>query len=178
MNQAIQYGHFELSSGRHTDTYIQCSNYLANPNKLAQLGKALAQEWGGPVDMVVSPAVGGVVIGYEVAKRLEVPFAFTERVDGDMAFRRGFDVPDGAKVLIVEDVVTTGISAGEVKRVVEDHGGEAVGLLALAKRYATVPGFDEVISLHVVQAPVWDSWNCPLCEKGVELDTPGSRNLS
>jgi len=177
MNPAIQHGHFELSSGRHTDTYVQTAAYLDSPKKMEQLGKALAQEWYGPVDLVASPAVGGIITGYEVAKQLSVPFVFTERVEGVMTLRRGFTIPPTSKVLIVEDVVTTGQSASEVANVILESGASDVGLMCLTKRYETVPGFDKVFSLFTASAPVWESSACPLCAKDVPLDTPGSRNL-
>ena len=178
MNAALLSGHFELSSSLHSDTYVQCSAYLQRPKNMQKVGEDLSREWYGEVDMVISPAVGGIVIGYEVAKALGVPFAFTERVDGVMELRRGFEIMPESKILIVEDVVTTGRSAAEVATVILDHGAHDVGLMCIVKRYANVPGFDNVFSLHKVSATQWPADQCPLCAKNVPLDKPGSRTLA
>jgi len=145
------------------------------------MGAELASKWTEPVSFVVSPAVGGLVIGYEVAKHLDVPFMFTERVNGRMELRRGFEVTDD-DFLIVEDVVTSGQSAIATCRAVcrlrhEDASRANYGLMAIINRGGRVPYFDETIALKNISAPVWDESQCPLCAENVPIDTPGSRNL-
>jgi orotate phosphoribosyltransferase len=127
-------GHFKLSSGRHSDTYLQCAQVLQWPALAEQLGAALAAGWQGRADAVVGPAMGGLVIGHEVARALGVRHLFTERVDGVMRFRRLFALEPGERVLLVEDVVTTGGSVVEAARAVTDAGGEVVGYAAIVDR--------------------------------------------
>jgi orotate phosphoribosyltransferase len=178
--EAIRSGHFRLTSGRHSDTYIQCARVLEHPrltNRLAAEAVArLPRDL--EIDMVVSPAVGGILFGFAVAAALNVPLIFSERVDGVMVFRRSFEVPPGAKVLVAEDVVTTGGSVKEVCELVTQQGGEAEAVVTLIDR-GGVPAFNApYFPLLRLETPSWTSEDCALCEQGVPLYAPGSRNLS
>jgi orotate phosphoribosyltransferase len=124
---AISSGHFKLSSGRHSDTYVQCARVLEHPRVAASLANALASRCGERVDVVVSPALGGLLIGYLVALEIGCRFLFTERVDGAMTLRRGQSLAPGERALVVEDVITTGGSAAEVIGLVEGGGASRRG---------------------------------------------------
>jgi len=173
----LQTGHFKLSSGRHSDTYLQCARILEHPRVAASLGEALADRYRDEVDIVVAPALGGILIGYAVAGAIGCRFLFTERVDGTMALRRGQAVEPGMRVLVVEDVITTGGSAAEVIRLVEHDGATSVGVASLVNRAETPPAF-RLESLLEVTASTWQPDACPLCARGEPLHTPGSRSLS
>jgi orotate phosphoribosyltransferase len=178
--EAIRSGHFKLTSGRHSDTYIQCARVLEHPritNRLAAEAAARLPE-GAQVDLVASPAVGGILFGFAVAAALDVPLIFSERVDGAMVFRRSFEVPHGARVLVVEDVVTTGGSVKEVCDLVKEQGGEVLGVVSLIDRGGT-PIFDAPFyPLLRLVTPSWAPEDCALCKQGVPLYAPGSRNLT
>jgi len=178
---ALLNGHFILSSGRHSARYLQSALVLmdiANATALAtELIKKIDAE---TIDMVVAPAIGGLVIGQEVARLMQKPFIFTERKEGEMQLRRGFTIPAGAKLLVVEDVITTGGSVCECMAVVREHGGEPVKVLAVVDRapaardrfdvpYATVIQLD--VETHAADA-------CPMCKDGsIEAVKPGSRTV-
>ena len=169
-------GHFRLSSGLHSDTYLQCALALSDPTFAHRLGRELADRIDPEVDLVASPAIGGLLAGFVVAHALGRPFVFTERKDGAMTLRRGQDVPAGARLLVVEDVLTTGGSAREAADVLEDAGGEVVAWGALVDR--STPDHPlpyEATSLVRVEPQTWQPDACPLCEQGDELDAPGSR---
>lgn len=176
---ALLQGHFVLSSGRHSARYLQSALVLQSPENAAALGKALADMVADEaIDLVVAPALGGLIIGYEVARSLNKPFVFTERKEGDMQLRRGFTIAQGARVLVVEDVITTGGSVRECMQVVREHGGEPFKVLAVVDRAPDsadrfdVP-FQTLISLDVeTYAP--DA--CALCDAGeIPAMKPGSR---
>jgi orotate phosphoribosyltransferase len=172
----LRHGHFVLSSGRHSDTYLQSAVVLQWPALAAALGRALAAPWGGRVDVVVGPAMGGVVIGHETASALGVRMVFTERVDGAMALRRSFAVAAGERALVVENVVTTGGSALEVADLLRDAGAEVAGLATIVDRLpdgATLPL--ELHALARVAAASWAPDNCPACRSGAGPEAPGSR---
>lgn len=169
-------GHFRLSSGLHSDTYLQCALALADPVFAKRLGHELADQVEAEVDLVASPAIGGLLAGFVVAQALGRPFVFTERKDGAMTLRRGQQVPDGARILVVEDVLTTGGSAREAADVLEAHGGQVVAWAALVDRSTSEhPLPYEATSLVRVEPRTWKPEDCPLCEAGDELDAPGSR---
>lgn len=175
---AIRSGHFELSSGRHSATYIQCALVLQYPGHAAELGQALAAHFKDhAVGCVVSPALGGLIIGHEVARALGVRFLFVERdKSGQMALRRGFELDPGERVLVIEDVWTTGGSTRETIGVVEQEGGVAVAAGALMDRSAgrlewTVPAR----ALLAMDVPSYDPDECPLCRAGSASSRPGSR---
>ena len=176
---ALLEGHFKLSSGRHSSRYLQCALYLADPARAEAAGRQLAARLeNAGAQLVVAPALGGVIIGHEVARALEdVPFYFTERSDGEMALRRGFEVQPGCRVLVVEDVVTTGGSTREVMEVVTRRGGVIVAAGAIVNRSGAENPFAPLpfTALLTVDVPNWAPDACPLCASGVPLTKPGSR---
>jgi orotate phosphoribosyltransferase len=175
---AIRQGHFELSSGRHSGTYIQCALVLAHPVHAEQLGRALADRIRDlSVACVVSPALGGIIIGHEVARGLGVRALFVERDrSGHMALRRGFELNPGERVLVIEDVWTTGGSTRETIGVVEQEGGLAVAAGAVIDRSGgrlelNVPAR----ALLEMDVPSFEPDECPLCRTGSAATRPGSR---
>jgi orotate phosphoribosyltransferase len=173
---ALLKGHFLLSSGLHSDRYLQCALVLAEPARAEALGRALAAAIAPRPDLVVSPALGGLIIGHEVARALGVRHFFTERVDGAVALRRGFALKPGERVLVVEDVVTTGKSTKEVFDVVRAAGAEAAGACAIVDRSEGKAGLGVPFSaLWTVSVPAWPPADCPLCRTGVPAVKPGSR---
>jgi orotate phosphoribosyltransferase len=175
---ALLTGHFVLTSGRHSDRYVQCARVLEDPALTTLLACEMVRRLGDrEVDVVAAPAVGGIVIGFAVAQALGVPFIFTERVDGHMTLRRGFSVPEGARVLVVEDVVTTGGSVAEVLDLISAAGGKPAGVVSLIDRggdKAFSGAFDPLLRLTVES---WPADDCDLCGAGAPVDSPGSRRL-
>jgi orotate phosphoribosyltransferase len=175
---AILKGHFVLTSGRHSDTYVQCARVLEDPVLTTRLASSIADRLEGrEVDLVAAPAVGGIVIGFAVAQALGTPFVFAEREGGSMALRRGFAIPDGARVLVVEDVVTTGGSVAEVIDLVKDAGGEVVGVASLIDRGGKKAFDEEFMPLMRLEVASWDAEACDLCAADVPKYSPGSRRL-
>ena len=177
---ALLRGHFRLSSGLHSDTYVQCARYLRRPKLAAPAAAALAaqiQAAGLRPDVVVGPAMGGVVIGYELARQLGVPGIFTERdAEGQMTLRRGFTVEPGEKIIIAEDVVTTGKSTSEVARLLRGLGAEVLAVASLIDRTGGKGGLSfPHFALLAVQAATYAPESCPLCAAGVPVVKPGSR---
>ena len=175
---AIRQGHFELSSGRHSGTYIQCALVLAYPQHADPLGRALAELFKDhSISCVVSPALGGIIIGHEVARALGVRALFVERDrSGQMALRRGFELKPNERVLVIEDVWTTGGSTREAIGVVEQEGGLAVAAGALIDRTGgrlelNVPAR----ALLPMDVPSYEPDDCPLCRAGGIATRPGSR---
>ena len=177
---ALLSGHFRLSSGLHSDTYVQCARFLRRPDLAAPAAAALAVQLeaaGLKPDVVVGPAMGGVVIGYELARQLRVPGIFTERdIDGQMTIRRGFTIKPGEKVVIAEDVVTTGKSTLEVAKVLREMGAEVLAVASLIDRTGGKGGLNfPHFALLQVQAATFAPESCPLCAAGVPVVKPGSR---
>ena len=177
---ALLSGHFRLSSGLHSDTYVQCARFLRRPDLAAPAAAALAvqiEAAGLKPDVVVGPAMGGVVIGYELARQMRVPGIFTERdADGQMTLRRGFTIEPGEKVIIAEDVVTTGKSTLEVAKVLRAMGAEVLAVASLIDRTGGKGGLDfPHFALLPVVAATFAPENCPLCAAGVPVVKPGSR---
>lgn len=168
-------GHFLLSSGRHSGVYVEKFRLLEHPELTEQIAHALAEHFrDAKAELVVGPLTGGVLVAHEVAKALKLPIAFPERVEGQMKWRRGFQVKHGQRVLICEDVITTGMSVGEVVEAVKRAGGIVVGIGALIQRGETplTP-----IPFAVVKLAL-DSFTpdeCPLCAKQIPLTKRGSR---
>ncbi|MBN1297906.1 orotate phosphoribosyltransferase [bacterium] len=174
---ALLEGHFKLSSGRHADKYIQCARVLQHPAHARMLGSELAQPFHAlNPSVVVAPAMGGLIIGHEVAAALGCRFIFTERENSQMTLRRGFDIQPGEGVIIVEDVVTTGTSTREVIDVVQSRNGDIRGIACLVNR---ATGFlDLLVPLHTLLKLTfsnWDPHDCPLCRQSIPIDSPGSR---
>ncbi len=184
---AIRRGHFELSSGLHSGTYVQCALVLQFPRYAEMLGRALAAEFHDlRIDCVASPALGGVILGHEVARALShftdalsggVRAVFVERdARGEMSLRRGFDIRDGEPVLVVEDVWTTGGSTSETMQVVEAAGGRVVGVGALIDRSGGQIEFPvRAEALLDLRIDSYEPEDCPLCRTGDAAVRPGSR---
>lgn len=175
---AILHGHFQLTSGRHSDTYVQCARILEDPALTTRLAQAMADSVRGRgVDIVAAPAVGGIIIGFAVAQALGVKFIFSERQNGVMAFRRSFHVEPGQRVLVVEDVVTTGGSVAEVIDLVGASGGEVVAVASIIDRGGHKAFDAEFLPLLQLQVESMEPQDCPHCLKEIPIDSPGSRRL-
>lgn len=177
---AIMKGHFKFTSGLHSDTYIQCARVLQHPNHTETLVKNMVSIFkDDQIDLVVGPAVGGIIVAYEAGRQLGVPAIFTERENNKMVPRRGFVIPKAARILVVEDVVTTGGSVREVMDVVKDREGIVAGVGTLVDRSGGSVDFGvkrkSVVTLDSLQA--FEPEACPLCRQGIPLTKPGSRNL-
>jgi orotate phosphoribosyltransferase len=176
---AVLSGHFQLTSGRHSDTYVQCARVLEDPALTTRFAAALVERIGERrVDLVAAPAAGGLIIGFAVAQALGVKFMFTEREHGEMTFRRAFHVPAGARVLVVEDVVTTGGSVAEVVALVRAAGAEPVAVAALIDRGGPKLFDLELIALLRLEVESWEPSACGLCAADTPLYSPGSSRLS
>lgn len=173
---ALLEGHFQLTSGLHSNRYVQCARLLSLPQEAEAVSRALADRFSDVnVDIVLGPALGGVIVAHEVARALGTPCLFTERKEGEMQLRRGFEIPKGSQVLIVEDVVTTGGSVKEVLQLVRDAGGEIVGVGSIVQRAASSPFDVRYEALLALQVTAWDPSECPLCAEGTAPVKPGSR---
>jgi orotate phosphoribosyltransferase len=180
---AHQRGHFLLSSGLHSGDYLQCALYLAHTRRAARAGQLLAgaiSDAGLEPEIIVSPAMGGLIIGHETARALDLPFLFTERAEGGMVLRRGFGLERGQRVVVVEDVVTTGRSTGEVIAILGDLGADVIGVASVVNRSGRPQPFSPLPSraLLEVDFPTWTAEECPLCRDGVPIAKPGSRPIS
>ena len=175
---AYQSGHFKLSSGFHSGNYIQCSQLLKFPRiaekVCAEIGDLFKDE---NIEMVVGPAIGGILVAYEVGRALNVPAVFAERENGVMTLRRGFHVEPGTRCLVTEDVLTTGGSAQEVVELLQSKGAEVVAATSIIDR---TPGntiklkvpFKSLIQLSF---PTHNPEECPMCKEGMPIQKPGSR---
>lgn len=175
---AVRHGHFILTSGRHSATYVQCALVLAHPQHAESLGRALAEKFQGiEIDVVVSLALGGLIIGQEVARALGVPALFVERDSaGRMALRREFRIEPDQPVLVVEDVWTTGKSTREAIEVIQAIGGRVAALAALVNRSGGRVKWDvPAHSLLEISIPNYEPDDCPLCRAGDVAHRPGSR---
>jgi len=174
---ALLTGHFRLSSGLHSDRYLQCARLLMWPERAERAGRALAERLREFAPRVVmSPALGGVVIGHETARSLGLPAMFVERKDGAFALRRGFALEPGLPVVVVEDVFTTGKSTREASAAVEAAGGRVVAVGSIVDRGLPAGAFAVPSrSLLSLSVPSWPEAECPLCKQGVPIDAPGSR---
>ncbi len=177
---ALLEGHFILTSGLHSASYFQCARVFQYPDHAESLCRDLANRFKNQkIDTVVSPAVGGIVTGYETARILGVRSIFTERVDGHMTLRRGFTVSSGERVLVVEDVTTTGGSVEEVIQVMQRHDVVVAGVGAVVDRSGGIIDFGvpyEALLEMKVETFLPDA--CPMCDKGSQAVKPGSRGLS
>lgn len=185
--KAILKGHFILSSGLHSDTYMQCARVLMEGKRAEKLCKELArkiiEKLGDDfADIVVAPAMGGVIVGYELARQLGLPGIFCERVNGQFELRRGFELPENSRVLVVEDVITTGKSSLETFDLIKKIGGKVVAEASLVDRSGEEDLKDKmgvpVVSLLKVDVKVFDKENVPEELQGIEAIKPGSRFLN
>ena len=171
-------GHFLLSSGKHSDQYVQCAKVLRFPDAAAKvLAPVVEQLKALEIDKVVGPAMGGVVVSYEIGRQLGKESIFTERTDGLMELRRGFEIKPGERVIITEDVVTTGKSTMETVKVLTDLGAEVVGVACVVDRRAS--DCDFALPVYAAQKLSIESYepdDCPICRAGtIPLEKPGSR---
>lgn len=190
---ALLEGHFILSSGNHSNRYLQSAKVLEDPKRGALLAEALAEmicQSGIEVDTVCAPALGGVIAGYELARALDVRSIFVERKEGEMQLRRGFEVSKGEKVLICEDIITTGGSAMEAATIIEQLGANVVAFAALANRgfcqrvgsdtapkeECKLPNDVKFFALDDFEFAMYAPDACPLCESGSQAIKPGSRS--
>ncbi len=178
--EALKEGHFKLTSGMHSAQYVQCAMLLRFPDKAEIIAKALAEKFKDEkIDLVVGPAIGGIIIAYEVARALDVPSIFAERDQGEMTLKRGFSIKPGERILVIEDVITTGGSTQEVADLVSKLGGDVVAAGSIVDRSSeknlkiSVP-FKSLIKLEI---PVYKEEDCPLCREGSKPYKPGSRNI-
>lgn len=177
---AILKGHFKLSSGKHSDTYLQCARVLMNPERSKKLCSALAakvkETVGEEIDLVVAPAMGGLVVGYETACQLGIDTIFCERVEGKFELRRGFEIPEGAKILIVEDVVTTAKSSFETIECIKAYGGNPIAEACLVDRSSGNHNLPfPLVSLMELDVPTYEPDDLPEHLQNVEAVKPGSR---
>ncbi len=189
---ALLEGHFLLSSGKHSRFYLQSAKVLEDPKVAEALAVELAhmiQAHGLEVDTICSPALGGVLAGYELARALGKRFIFAERVNGEMTIRRGFEIKKGEKILVCEDIITTGGSALEAAKVAETMGGVIVGFAALANRgfckrvgsnlegkpTCKLPNDAPFFALADFEFDIYEPSECPLCKEGSVAIKPGSR---
>ncbi|WP_299086184.1 orotate phosphoribosyltransferase [uncultured Campylobacter sp.] len=186
-------GHFLLSSGNHSEFYLQSAKVLEDPQLAGQLADELAaiiEKAGVEFDSVCSPALGGILAGYELARAAKKRFIFTERVERVMSLRRGFEVRKGERFIVCEDIITTGGSALESARLIENLGGEVVGFAALANRGfckvanltgsaakagAKLPADKPFFALGNFEFEIYEPATCPLCAAGSKAIKPGSR---
>jgi orotate phosphoribosyltransferase len=179
---ALLEGHFILSSGLHSAVYLQCARVLMDPVRAGELCRSLASkvraEIPGQIDLVVSPAIGGVVVGYEMARQLGTDSIFTERVEGRVALRRGFEISDGARVLMVEDVITTGLSSRECIECVRACGGVVTGAASLVDRSGRKADLGvPLVSLLEIDVPTYAADDVPAELAAIPTVKPGSREL-
>ena len=180
---AHQEGHFLLSSGLHSGDYLQCALFLAHPRRAARAGGLLADTVShAQLDpqIIIAPAMGGLIIGHETARALDLPFLFTERSESTMVLRRGFGVAPGQRVVVIEDVVTTGRSTREVIEILEGLGAAVIGVASMINRSGRSQPFAPLPSRSLldVDFPTWTADECPLCRDGVPISKPGSRPVA
>ena len=174
---ALLEGHFILSSGLHSRQYLQCALALQHPLEAAKFGRAIAEHFTNEnIETVASPAIGGLIIGYAVAQALNVRFIWTERENGAMTLRRGFSVRETERILVVEDVITTGGSTRECIAALEKTGGKVVGAASIIDRSNGAADVGaKRISLVSMEVPSYKPEDCPMCARGEIAVKPGSR---
>jgi len=177
---ALLEGHFLLTSGRHSNQYFQCAKVLQHPDHTAEICSLIAKHFNNyDIDTVIAPAMGGMIVGYEVARQLNKRSIFTERENKEMTLRRGFTLNKGEKVLVCEDVITTGGSVKEVIEIVKSYNAEVIGVASIVDRSNGKVDFGyplfSTLKLDVVS---YEPVDCPICkEGGIELIKPGSRKI-
>jgi orotate phosphoribosyltransferase len=179
--KAILHGHFRLSSGRHSDVFVQKFRIFENPRLTQRFGESIADLFPDGFDLVASPAVGAITLGFAVALAADVRMIFAERDEGSLSFRRGFGIEPHARTLVVEDVITTGGSAKAVVDLAKASGGNVVGVGALLDRGEPGTATDFGAPLRSLVRLKTDSWpeeQCPLCARAEPITDPGSRRLA
>jgi orotate phosphoribosyltransferase len=179
---ALLEGHFILSSGLHSAIYLQCARVLMEPQRAQRICLALADKArdviGGDFDLVVSPAMGGVIVGYETARQIGCPAIFFERVEGHLQLRRGFEIPKKARCLMVEDIVTTGLSSRECIESIKKHGGKVAGAACLIDRSGGKADVGvKLVSLARLQIKTYKPDDLPSELADIPAGKPGSRGL-
>ena len=178
---ALSEGHFILSSGLHSAQYVQCAQLMSKPNKAIKLCNSLSERITNEFknfDLILSPAIGGIVIGYEIGRLLKKETIFSERVDGKLKLRRDFSIERDQKILIVEDVITTGKSSLECAKIVTDSGGNIAGYACIIDRTNGKSNIkDKIVSEVKLNIPTYTKDNLPKSLLGLKAIKPGSRNL-
>ena len=176
---AILHGHFVLSSGLHSNTYIQCAKIFENPSRAMNVCELLVnkirKELIEPIDLILSPAIGGIIVGYEIGRQLGIRTIFCERVNGKFELRRGFEIKQGEKILLIEDVITTGKSSLEAVKCAEEKGGKVVAGASLIKRNSETKLPFPVISLIELNIKNYSEEELPSELKQLPIMKPGSR---
>jgi len=180
---ALLEGHYILSSGLHSSRYLQCALALSEPSRAQRLsetlGKKILENISTKIDIVVSPAMGGLIIGHEIARFLDVPSIFLERVNGKFELRRGFTIKPDLNCLLVEDIVTTGLSSNESIEVIKGYGGNIIGEACLIDRSSGKANLEtKLISLASIDIPTFHKDEIPESLKNIPAIKPGSRNIS
>lgn len=178
-SEALLHGHFLLTSGRHSNVYFQCAKVLQYPEYTEKLCSIIVGNFNSKeIDTVISPAIGGLVVGQEVARQLNKKFIFAERENTKLTLRRGFKINQGEKILVCEDVVTTGGSVFEVIDIVKSYKAEVVGVGLIVDRSNGEVDFGySQISTVKLDVKSYSADECPLCKKGLEIVKPGSRKV-
>ena len=174
---ALLDGHFKLTSGRHSNAYFQCAKVLQYPKNLTAVCSRIAEHFAGKdVETVISPAIGGIVVGTEVGRQLGVKTIFAERKEGAMTIRRGFNLEPSERVLVIEDVITTGGSVAEVIALINAAGASLVGVGSVVDRSnGSVKLAEDHFSVLSMEVISYSPEECPLCKEGLPIDAPGSR---
>jgi orotate phosphoribosyltransferase len=177
--EALLEGHFQLTSGLHSPVYFQCAKVLQYPNHATMLCTEIVNHFKeNKIDVVIAPAIGGVVVSQEVGRQLNVRTIFAERKEKTMELRRGFFIMPDENVLVCEDVITTGGSVQEVIEIVKSNNGIVVGVASIVDRSngkVTLPNFHPVLTMEAI---TYQPETCPLCSQGIPVEKPGSRKLS
>jgi len=180
--KALLEGHFILSSGLHSKQYVQCAKLLSFPKKAELICSSLSEKINktfGKIDIVLSPAIGGIVVGYEIGRQLSAQAIFAERIDNELVLRRGFEIPMNSRVLIVEDVITTGKSALECSNLVKESGSNLIGYACIIDRSnENLMIKEKVISQIKLKIQTFKNTDLPENLKKIKPIKPGSRNLS
>ncbi|UIP93109.1 orotate phosphoribosyltransferase [Wolbachia endosymbiont of Anopheles demeilloni] len=176
---AILHGHFVLSSGLHSNTYIQCAKIFENPSRAMNVCELLAnkirKELIEPIDLILSPAIGGIIVGYEIGRQLGIRTIFCERVNGKFELRCGFEIKQGEKILLIEDVITTGKSSLEAVKCAKEKGGKVVAGASLIKRNSETKLPFPIISLIELNIKNYSEEELPSELKQLPIMKPGSR---
>lgn len=177
-SEALLEGHFLLSSGRHSNRYCQCAKLMQYPKKAEAVISLVAEKVKDlDIDVIVGPAMGGIRAAYELGRQLNIRTIFTERVDNKMELRRGFEIKEGEKILIMEDVITTGKSSLETAKVLESYGGKVIGIGCIVDRKASDIDLPIYSAVELI-FDTYDKEDCPLCKEGTDAVKPGSRKVN